>query len=37
MYNKTSKMVSNQAGFSVGFEDGAQAAIDKIWCPDGKH
>ena len=37
MYNKTSKMVSNQAGFSVGFEDGAQAAIDKTWCPDGKH
>ena len=37
MYDKTSSLVANQAGFTVGFDDGAQKVIDKIWCPDGKH
>lgn len=37
LYEETSKVVQNQAGFQVSFEDSAQDALNRIWCPDGKH
>lgn len=37
MYETTSALVQNQAGFQVGFEDSAKDIVNKIWCPDGKH
>lgn len=37
MYQLTSSLVQNQAGFQLSFEDSAKEVIDKIWCPDGKH
>lgn len=37
MYETTSVMVQNQAGFQVSFEDSAKDVVNKIWCPDGKH
>ena len=37
MYEETSAMVQNQAGFQVGFDDAAKDITKRIWCPDGKH